>query len=66
MLFATIPGPMALIGSPVPTLDQVYGMALNPLTGGLYAGFPSSLDAQMWTTSAGGALPVDKGQVAFG
>lgn len=56
---------MTRIGS-VPTLDEVYGMIFNPLTGALYAGFPSDEDAEMWTTSVTGALPVNKGQFLFG
>jgi len=50
----------------VDALDVIYGMRLNPLTGALYAGFYGDLDAQMWTTSATGALPVDQGEIVFG
>ena len=60
--FAAIPGPITRIGF-VPALDFVYGMVFNPLTGALYAGFPSSSDAEMWTPSATGVLPVNKGPI---
>jgi hypothetical protein len=53
----------------VDTLDRVFGLVFNPLTGALYAGFYSfvapTMDAQMWTTSASGGLPVDQGQIVF-
>lgn len=57
--------PMTRVGN-MPALDSVFGMQFNPLTGALYAGFDSSDDGQMWTTSATGALPVDQGQIEFG
>jgi hypothetical protein len=51
----------------VDTLNEVYGMVFNPLTGALYAGYPDSTDdAQMWTTSASGELPIDQGAIEFG
>lgn len=58
-------GPMGYIGR-VDALEGIFGMQLNPLTGALYAGFSDTPDAQMFTTSATGLLPVDQGEIVFG